>query len=158
MCAPAIIPIAMAAGSAMQAVGSIQQGQAARAAADENIQAAEILARDVYAQAEDDKQQLALSMLREKATGQAQAAAAGTRVGTGSNLDWENDLLETYVLDKAAIDENASRSAYGINRQIRLENMGANSAVAAGRMGAATSLLSGAGKASAQWYSQKAKA
>ena len=155
MCAPAVIPIAMAAGSAMQAYGQYQQGQAAQKAAQENIASGEMEARDVYARAENDKQLLAQSMLREKATGQTQAAGGNLRISQGSSLDWENDLLETYISDKAQIDENAAKGVYGIERKNRLLAMEGNSAARAGKIGAASSLLSGAGKVAGQWYDQR---
>lgn len=155
MCAPAVIPIAMMAGTAMQAYGQYQQGQAAAAAARENIAAGELEARDVYARAENEKQLLAFQMQRELGTGRAQAGASGTRIGTGSNLDWENDLLENYISDKAQIDENAAKAVYGVQRGMRLEAMQGNSAVRAGNLGAGASLLSGAGKAAGQWYAMK---
>ena len=155
MCAPAVIPIAMMAGSAMSAMGSIQQGQAANKAAQENIASGELEAKDVYARAENDKQLLAHAMLREKATGQTQAAGGNLRISQGSSLDWENDLLETYISDKAQIDENAAKGVTGIERSNRLYALEGASAKRAGYTNAGASLLSGAGKAAGQWYRQK---
>ncbi len=155
MCEP--VTIALAASAGMSAMSAMQQGQAAGAAAEENIATGEIQARDVYARVEDDKQQLAHSMLRDKATGQTQTAGGNLRVSQGSSLDWENDLLETYVSDKAAIDENASREVYGIQRGMRLEKMAGDSAKRAGAMNAGASLLSGAGAAGSQWQTYNKK-
>jgi hypothetical protein len=147
----------MMAGSAMQAYGSYQQGQAAKDAADYNVALGDIQAKDVAKQAETEKDHLARAFAQERGAGIASTGASGVRIGTGSSLDWENDLISTFIEDRAAIDENTARTVYGIRNQQTLDASQGSSAATAGKIGAGSSLLAGAGKASAQWYTPKKK-
>ena len=151
MCIPIVAGV-MLAGSAMSAMGKAQEGQAAADAAEYNIALGEIQASDAMSQAEDEKQQLAHQFLKEKGAGQVETAGSNIRLGTGSSLDWENDLIETYISDKAGIDENTGRAIYGIRNQQKLDAMQGESAKKAGQIGAGGSLLAGAGQAAGQWY------
>jgi hypothetical protein len=150
MCEPVLI--LAGAGMAMTAIGQYQQGQSAAAAAEYNAQMGELQARDLEAQARDEKEQLGLLYARERASGRADTAASGVRVGTGSSLDWENDLLENYILDRAQIDMNTARGVSGIRNQGVLDRAQGRASKRAGAMGAGGSLLSGAGTVSNMWY------
>lgn len=154
MCLPLIAGAAVA-GSALTAYGKVQEGKAAQDAAEYNIALGEMQAQDALYQAEQEKQQLAHQFLKEKAAGQVQTAGSNIRIGTGSSLDWENDLIETYISDKALVDENAARGISGIRNQQNLDEAQGNNARTAGNIGAGASLLSGAGTAAKIWYQPK---
>jgi len=143
------------AGLAMSAMGQMQQGQAAADAADYNVKMGEIAAADAYERAETDKQLLAHDFLKTKATGQTQTAGGNIRIGTGSSLDWENDLIDTYISDKAGVDLNTSREVSGIRNQQTLDAVQGKSARNASRIGAAGSLLAGAAKTGSVLYTPK---
>jgi hypothetical protein len=138
----------------MSSIGQIQQGQAAKTAAEYNAQVGEIQAADAYERGEFQKQLLAQDYLRAKGEGRAQIGSSGVRLDTGSSLDWERDLSETFVADRATIDENVSREVYGIRSQQRLDRLQGESAQTASMFGAGASLLSGAGTAAGYWYNR----
>jgi hypothetical protein len=153
MCEPITIMAGAAlAGSAISGVGMLQQGQAANEAAQYNVALGEIAVQDALERADIEKQLLGQQFLKEKATGRAQTGSSGIRIGTGSTLDWENDLTETYISDKATIDLNAAKEISGIRNQQTLDTAQGQSAARAGQIGAAGSLLSGAGKAGSMMY------
>lgn len=154
MCVPLVAGV-MVAGAAMSAMGQMQQGQAAQKAAEYNVALGEIAAQDALERADIEKQLLGQQFLKEKATGRAQAGSSGIRIGTGSTLDWENDLTETYISDKATLDLNAAKEISGIRNQQTLDTAQGQSAARAGQIGAAGSLLSGAGKAGSMMYTPK---
>jgi hypothetical protein len=142
----------MVAGSALQAYNQVQAGNAANDAAQYNVAMGDLAAADAAATAEDEKQLLAHKFLQEKATGRAEIGASGVKIGTGSGLDWENTLIETFISDKAAIDEGTARTVSGISNQQELEAAQGRGAQRAGQIGAGASLLSGAGRAGAAFY------
>lgn len=144
MCEP--VTIAMAAGVGLSAMGQLQEGQAKNAAAEHNIAMGDIAAADALERADVDKQLLAHQFLKDRATGRNQVGSSGVRLDSGSTLDWENDLTETYISDKAGIDLNTSKETFGIRNQQSLDKSQGEGAVNAGRIGAAGSLLSGAAR------------
>jgi len=131
----------------MQASSALQQGQAAKSAAEHNIALGEIAAADATDRAEADKQLLAHQFLGEKGAGRTQFAGSNIRLDSGSALDWENDLSEKFISDKAQIDLGASKEIFGIRSQQELDARQGESAVAASRLKAGASLLSGAASA-----------
>lgn len=153
MCEPITIAAGeMMAGSAISAYGQYQQGQAANAAAQYNVAVGEIAAQDALERADVEKQLLAHEFLKDKAKGRVSFGASGVRLGSGSTLDWENDLTETYISDKAQLDYNAAKEVAGIRNQQTLDTMQGKSAATAGKIGAAGSLLSGAAKSGSMLY------
>jgi hypothetical protein len=143
------------AGVGMSAAGQMQAGQAAQNSAEYNAALGEMAARDAMERGESDKQTLAQQFGRDMSTGKAQIGASGVRVGTGSGLDWENELIDTYVADKAAIDMNTANKVAALRNGSTLDLAEGNSARSAANMAAAGSLLSGAGRVADKWYTPR---
>lgn len=154
MCAPAVMGL-MAAGSLFQAAGQMQQGQAAKSAADYNVALGELQARQTMEASAEEEQQLAQQFLRERGAGRSQIGASGVRLDSGSSLDWENDLIETFVSDRSSLKEGTAIQVANIRNQQRLDKAQGASAYRAGQIGAAGSLLSGAGQVANIWYQPK---
>ena len=154
MCIPIMAGVALA-GAAMSAKGQMDAGNAAKNSADYNAAMGEFAARDALSRVEDDKQDLAQLYTRERSTGRTQIGSSGVRVGTGSGLDWENDLIENYVFDKATLSDNAALEADALRRGVALERAKGESALAASRTAAAGSAISGIGAVAGRWYTPK---
>jgi hypothetical protein len=89
-------------------------------------------------------------------------AASGVEVDDGSALDILGDTAELGELDALTIRSNAEREAYdykvaAMNQgaQAGINRVSGQNAASAGRYGAMTSLLSGAGSISDKWYKYK---
>lgn len=148
------------------AYSSIQQGRAAQRAAKyqaevqaQNAQLAEQQARSAKTRAESDKLALRLDAVRKTAQGRAGFAAGNVQLGSGTPVDWETDLREATQYDLDTIDYNADLEAWGYRVQgqnamaeSRLSRLQGRNAATAGWLGAATSLLSGAGSVAGTYY------
>ena len=153
------------AGTLMSVAGQIQQGRAAKNAA--NFQAAvarnnAILAERAAKEAEArgevavDKSQLATRQFiaRQKVA----QAGQGQEINTGSALDLTADSAAGGKLDELTIRANAEREAIGFRTQgmnfaaeAGFQELRAQNASAAGRFGALTTLVTGAGRISARF-------
>lgn len=161
-----IATVASFAGTVMGAVGQYQQGQAAAAQAEYNAavarnnqiiseqQAQDALKRGQIAEEQKRRETSAL-IGRQRAT----LAASGVALDQGNPLDILGDTAQFGELDALTIRNNADREAYGYRVQgmnfaaeAGLNDARAAASRQAGLMGAAGTLLSGAGNAADRWY------
>lgn len=167
---PFAIFAAVAAISAVwSAYSSIQQGQAAKKAAnyqaaiqERNAQTAEQQARAAKTKAESDKLALRLRLSEDVGKGRTGYAAGNVALGEGSPVDWEADLRDRVDYDLSTIEYNADLEAWGYNEQASnyrseasLSRLQGKNAEAAGNMGAVGSLLSGASTVAGGYYAKK---
>jgi len=168
MCNPlAIVSIAFTAMGAMsQASGQRAQGQAQKQTYDykaqvneNNKQVSEWKAQDAVDRGYVREQEHRNKVSNLKGRQRAVLAASGVEVDTGSALDILEDTAALGELDALTIRSNAEREAYdykvaGMNdgAQADVNRMSGENALAAGNMGARTSLLQGAGSVASKWY------
>jgi hypothetical protein len=144
--APAI-PYIMAASAAVSAIGAIQQGKAAKAAADYNatisIQNAQIARADAAAMAgqQDRENYLRLGAIR------AAQGKSGGEVGEGSVLDVLGDTAAQGELEKQNIIYQGEQRARGFTNTATLDTFSGKQAQTAGYMKAGSELLSGGANA-----------
>lgn len=143
MCNPLVF---MAAGTAIQMYGQVQQGRAAQAAA--NAEAANL---EYQAEVDRDNAQASASRIRRagrRARGETLAgiAASGIKVGQGSALDVEREVMTDYETDAALAILNGERAGRGAESQADMTRRAGRDARRASYWGATSSLLSaGAG-------------
>jgi hypothetical protein len=135
------------AGTAMQAIGQVRQGQAAKAAADYNAQ----VANNNAIVAEQQAQSQAMVQGR-RATMQnggllANMAANGVDVGEGSPLDILSQSAANAEMDRQNIIYNGRVKAQSLRNQAQLDTFQGETAQQNGWMSAAGTLLSGGSKA-----------
>jgi hypothetical protein len=148
-------------GGVTGALGSIQQGKAAKASSDYNADVATANA----AQAEQNAQISSQSGIQQEAmqeqktraeVGQMKAnqAASGVDVHSGSALDVRSSAAELGELDALTVRSNATREAYGYKTQAigfegqgQLDKMEGQNAETAGYVGAANTFLGSTGSA-----------
>ncbi|MEL4181237.1 hypothetical protein [Roseateles sp. PN1] len=140
MCEPATIMMATMA--TVQAVGSIQQGQAADRAAQTN--AAQM---EYQALVERDNAQATAQMIRrdgERSRGSTVAAVAmsGAKIGEWSAGDVERQVLQDTETDALTAILNGERQARSLNDSASSTRAAGRDARRAGYFNAATSLLS----------------
>lgn len=155
-----------AAGTAASVMGQIQQGNAAKAAAEYQAQ----VARN-NAIAAQQKADYALKVGQQKAAQESQKgaqqlarikvaqAASGLDISSGSALDVQQSQREINVLDAETVMHNAQLEAYGYRSQAQnfrsqadLSELEGRSAVKSSQIGAGGTLLSGIGGAASTWY------
>lgn len=151
------------------AAGAIQQGQAASAAGKYNAQVADMNAkladrrsRDAIERGQDEEQRKRLATSRMIGQQKAGMAANGVDLSFGSPLDTIVDTSVLGELDALTIRSNAYRESYdyqvdAVNKRAgaNMERMKAKSALTAGYLGAAGTVLAGAGKAADQFGKMK---
>ena len=162
---PAIAIAATVASTAVAAYGQIQQGNAAKEAANYNAQVANNNATTANNNAIAAEQAGAVQAeQKQMQTGQtigkiiASKAASGLDVNSGSSADLVASTADVGELDAQTIRNNADKTAYGYrtqgqsySAQAGLDQMQGNNAAAAGQLGAFSSLLSGASSVSGKW-------
>lgn len=155
--------VTMAAGTALSAAGSIQQGNAARAQASyqsqverNNATIAERQAQDAEQRGRVEEQRQRIQNARLAGTQRTAFAGAGVDLGSGSPLDVLMDTRQLGELDALTIRSNAAREAYGFRTQSSnlmaqsaLTQRAGQNAQAAGAVGAGSTLLTGTGNLAA---------
>jgi len=125
----------------MQAAGSVQQGRAARSAAETDAMWAEASARE----SRQDAQGVASRVRREGASARgstlAAVAASGVKVGEGSALDAERQVMEDYSRDEYMAILSGERRATGMEAEARSRRRAGRDAQRAGYINAGTSLM-----------------
>tara|TARA_R100000664_G_C2757720_1_gene146106 strand:- start:1152 stop:1619 length:468 start_codon:yes stop_codon:yes gene_type:complete len=147
MCIGAEAALALsAAGSVFGAFGSIQQGKAAKRAADYNaaIQRNQAIAAKQKAEFDADRQRQVAAAQRAQARA---GFAKGGVVMEGTPLLVLESSAEQAELDAQAILYGGDVQATGYEAQANLSEMEGRSAKKAGYIGAGTTLLTGVGKA-----------
>jgi hypothetical protein len=148
----AAIPYIMAASAAVAAVGAIQQGKAAKAAADYNanisIQNAQIARADAAAMA---KQQDRENYMRLGAIRAAQGKSGG-EIGEGSVLDVLGDVAAQGEMEKQNIIYQGEQRARGFTNTATLDTFSGRQAQKSGYLKAGSELLGGAANAGSAYY------
>lgn len=172
MCLPAIAIAASIAGTAISAMGAIQQANATASAeryneqvARNNAQTAEANQHDAMrrAQGEIDKVRLKQGQLAGKQT--VAMAANGVDLASGSPLDILGDTAMMGEMDALTAKNNSDREARNFEVQknnfldeANLHSMKASSARSAGTLAAVGTALTGLGSVSGEWYKAFGKA
>lgn len=167
MCEPTTIMAGLAlAGAAVSAVGTIQQGQAAKAAGAYNnrVQQQNAITSEALAKDAEDRGRIAEQRQRQQTASlmgrqQAVLAAKGIDLGSGTPLDILSQSAEYGELDALTIRHNASNEALGYRVQANNQRTSGQMALLEGKNAATGSyyqaggtLLGGASKAGGYWY------
>ncbi|OWQ92033.1 hypothetical protein CDN99_06655 [Roseateles aquatilis] len=132
----------LVAGTTVAIGGQLQQGRAAQRAANESA------AQDEYtALVEQDNALAQAQQIRrqgESARGQMLAAVAssGVKIGAGSTLDAERQVMQDYETDASMAILTGNRSAAGLRGQAELTRRAGRNARAASNIAAFNTLLS----------------
>lgn len=153
------------ASAAVGTFGAIQQGNAAKNAAEyqaavdrNNQQVAAWQAADALERGQEAERQQRLRAQSALGSQKAAMAANGLDLTSGSPLDILGDTAMYGELDALTIRSNAEREAYGYRVQsqnfstnAQLSQMRGSAAQTAGMIGAGSTLLTGAGQAAGTW-------
>ena len=134
-------------GAGISATAAIEQGQAAKSAADANASAQRqtaISAENSAAIQASGKQQATRKLIASQVTA---AGAGGIDSSTGTPLTVEGQTAQMGELDSLRIINNAQRTAWGYNTQANIDEFQGNAAQTGGYMSAGGTLLSSAGSA-----------
>lgn len=148
-------------GGVVSAVGSIQQGQAAKQSADYNAKVASANAQqaknNATMAANAGEEQAAIQSQKTKAavgSTLANQAAGGIDVNSGSAVDVRSSEADLGQLDALTIRSNAAKEAYGYQTQASnftaqsgLDTAEGKNAQATGNLGAISTFLGSAGSA-----------
>ena len=141
------VPVAlMVAGAVMSAVSSIQQGQAAKAAAQHNADMMRMRAQASRQQAQFNAEQQQRQAHKQIGAMAAGYGASGITL-EGSPLDVLEESASAAERDKQAILYRGELAAWGYGNEATLDEFSGANAQRAGYFGAASSILGGAGKA-----------
>lgn len=143
------LPVAaLAAATAVQTIGSIEQGKAQAAAAKYNAQIA--TQNSAWSAAEGEQNAGVAGLKTQEQSGKIKVAQAANNidVNSGSAVAVQKSQAEMGMLNEMNIRSNAARQAYGYQAQSGLDKSEAKNDETAGYIGAAGSLLGGASKAS----------
>ena len=167
MCTPMMAMVLQGLGAVAQAQG---QRHAAEAKANEYRYQAQVddnnrkvalwKAQDAKDRGAKEEASLRTKVAQLKGRQKSALAASGVEIGDGSALDILGDTAALGELDALTIRSNAEREAYeqkvnasNLAANASMKRMGADNAIIAGRIGARTSLLSGAGSIASKWQS-----
>lgn len=143
---PAVIPIVMIASAALSAYGAIQQGKAAKAAANYNAQIqqqnAQIARTNAAAEADQSRRE---TMMRLGSIRAAQGASGGT--AEGSVLDVLGMTAAEGKRQEQEITYRGELQARGYTNTAQLEQFSGKQAQTAGYLKAGSELLGGASSA-----------
>lgn len=163
--------IASIAGAGLGAFGAIQSAHASSAAASYNAEVAannaQIAKQNATWASQAGEQQAGMSAAKTRATVgamEANQAASGVDIGSGSALDVRSSAKELGQLDAINIRANAARQAYGydvqsssFNSQSQLDRYEASQDTTAGYINAGSSILGGVGSASSNYANYLSK-
>jgi len=145
----------MVAGTLFSAYSQNQQGKYQEDLAKNNAIVQQRQADDAIKRGEVDEMNHRLKVAQMKSSQRAKFGASGADVNSGSSLDVLADTAMMGELDALTIRGNASREAYGYR-------VGASNTIAQGKLdksrgtnNAISTLLTGGGKVSSQWYSSR---
>lgn len=145
MCSPALIPVAIGAGTGlMQGMGKKAE---ANAQADQLRQNAMFLrqsADDAIARGRSESDWARVETQQLIGTQRAAQAASGGEVNTGTNALIQQDTAQLGELDALTISNNAAREAYGYNVEATSNLQNAKRIKKAGKNAVLTSVIGGA--------------
>ena len=165
MCTPMIGMLLNFAGAMAQAQGQRHAGESKaaeyryQAEIDENNRKVALWkAADAKARGAKDEAAHRVKVAALKGRQRSALAASGVELGSGSALDILGDTAALGELDALTIRSNAERESYeqnvvasNLKANAGMKRMGADNAIIAGKIGAQTSLLSGAGSVASKW-------
>jgi hypothetical protein len=149
--------IAMAAGTAVSAKASYDQGQVAKQVGRNNATMAEYAAQDAQKRGEEDAAAIQRKGAALKSAQRVSLAARGLDLGYGTAADLQDQTDFFTQSDVATTRTNAGRDAWSMRARGQQAVFEGNAAARNANMQAAGSLLSGAGQVSDKWntYSKK---
>lgn len=147
----AAAPYLAAAGAAVSAIGAIQQGQSARAAARYNAKMAEDQAAQDRYEASVQAQQKARETYQRLGAIRAAQGKSGGAADAGSVLDVIGDVASQGELERQWILRGGEISATGRENTARLDRMQGRAAVTGSYLKAGSELLSGTSNAYYTW-------
>ena len=113
---------------------------------------------DAKARGQKEEAALRVKVAALKGRQRSALAASGVEVGSGSALDILGDTAALGELDALTIRSNAERESYeqdvvasNLQANAGMKRMGAQNSRIAGKIGAQTSLLTGAGSVASKW-------
>lgn len=148
MCSPTTM---LMVGTGAQIAGNIQQGNAARQAANDQASWDEYQAKLSRAEAEAQASRIRRAGRVARGETLAGAVAAGVKVGEGSALDAERQVMQEYETDAAMAILSGERAAVSSEVQASSRRRAGRDARRAGYINAGTSLLS----AGSSWLRMK---
>jgi hypothetical protein len=129
---------------------------------DNNRKVAEWKAADAKSRGAKEEASHRVKVAALKGRQRSALAASGVVVDSGSALDILGDTASLGELDALTIRSNAEREAYenkvdasNLAANAGMKRMGAKNSLIAGKIGATTSLLTGAGSVANKWYNYK---
>lgn len=140
----AALPYIMAAGSVMSAIGSLQQGQAAKAAADYNAAISTQNAAIARQSAADKARQADRETYLRLGSIRANQGASGGAAGEGSVLDVLGDVAAQSELERQHIIYSGELQARGFTNDATLETFSGEAKQSSSYWKAGSELLSGA--------------
>ena len=140
----AALPFLMAAGSVMSAIGALQQGEAAKSAADYNATIATQNAAIARQNAADKARQADRETYLRLGQIRANQGASGGNSGEGSVLDVIGDVAAQSELEKQQILYQGELQARGFTNDATLETFSGEAKQSSGYWKAGSELLSGA--------------
>lgn len=143
----AFVPVLMVAGAAISAMGAIAQADAAKKSASYNAQMRTNEAKSALDQATQDANQSRIRSQHAMGSISAGYGAAGVATDEGSPLDVLAMSASNAKYDEQTIKYRANVRATGYYNEATLSRYGAKVAEGQGYMNAASSLLTGAGRA-----------
>jgi len=141
------IPFIMIAGAAMSAIGAIQQGQAAKQAAEYNSTIATQNAQIARRNAADKAMQADRETYLRLGSVRANQGASGGNSGEGSVLDVLGDVAAQSELEKQQIIYQGEMQARGFSNDATLDTFSGDTQQKTSYFKAGGELLSGASKA-----------
>lgn len=143
----ALIPILIGttiAATAIDVVGQVKAGNAAKKQGDYNAQIAESQAADAIDRGRQDEAQFRLGVKATIGSARSNFAAQGVDVGSGSAADVQADAAFLGELDALRIRTNAQREALGYKADAENARMAGKNAQTSSRWSAASTVLGGA--------------
>ena len=140
----------------MQAVGQLSQGRAAQKTAEGDAYALEAGARMDRLDGESNARRVRRAGIEARGAAVSGAAAAGVKIGEGSALDVERQVMEDYSADEYFALLNGNQRADQRQTEAKLRRLAGRDAKRAGQTQAATTLLgSGVAGARASGWGQR---
>lgn len=136
-------------GTGLSAYGQMQQSKVQSAVAKNNATMAEYAAQDAQRRGEQEAQDIQRKGASLKSTQRAVMAAKGLDLGYGTAADIQDQTDFFTQSDAAMARHNAAKEAW--SRRAQKANYQAEASSTPGWLGAAGSLLSGAGQVADRW-------
>jgi hypothetical protein len=138
--------VLMVGGSLVSAYGQMQQGYAAKSAAEFNANIAKKNAELVRKQAAEEERKLRYQAKKHFGDMRASMGASGIQLD-GSALDVLQESVSLAQQDALAVRHQGELKAWGFEQEARLQKYQGEAAVQGAQFGAAASILSGTGQA-----------